>query len=200
MAKAERKLVIDGKGHVVGRLAAHVAKALREGYTVAVLRAEGTIFSSPIERMIRIYKDKQRKRCLVNPKKGPFHYKEPSKCFKRVVRGMLNYKGVQGMKDFLRLKVYDGVPMEYESADKLLCTHALAETQLNPVTKRCTLGDLCTKMGWNNGDLLQKFEDQRLTRAKVLSKEKEQKQKKKEDLLKSETFQKELSDLLSRIE
>ncbi|KAI5187053.1 large subunit ribosomal protein L13Ae [Nematocida homosporus] len=200
MATTGRRLIIDGKDHIVGRLAAFVAKSLREGYEVIVLRAEGLIFSSPIDRMIKIYKDKQRKRCLVNPKKGPFHFKEPSKCFRRVTRGMLNYKRTMGLEAFQRLKVYDGIPLAFENVEKVVCSHALAETQLNPVTKRCTLGEICTRMGWNNGEILQKFEEQRLARAKVVAKEESQKQKKKQEVLNSESFQQELNDVIAKIE
>lgn len=200
MATTGRKLVIDGKGHIVGRLAAKVAKLVREGYEVVVVRAEGTIFSSPLERMLKIYKDKHRKRCLVNPKKGPFTHKEPSKCFRRVVRGMLNYKGKMGGEDYARVKVYDGIPLEYETAQRVVYEHALAETQIHPSTKRCTLGEICTKMGWNHAGILEKFEQQRLERVKVVAKEQEVKQKKKEELINTDSFQKELSDILHRME
>ncbi|KAH9387000.1 large subunit ribosomal protein L13Ae [Nematocida major] len=195
-----RKLVVDGKGHVTGRLAAYVAKSLREGYSVVVLRAEGTVFSSPIERMVSIYKDKKRKRCLVNPKKGPFHYKEPSKCFKRIVRGMLNYKGAQGAADFARLKVYDGIPLEYEMTEKVVVTHALAETKLSPVTKTTTLGQICVSMGWTSAGILQKFEDERMKRADVAQRERDEKEQKKNALLESSAFQKELASLIAKIE
>ncbi|KAI5192831.1 large subunit ribosomal protein L13Ae [Nematocida minor] len=195
-----KKLVIDAKGHIVGRLAAYVAKSLREGYSVVLLRAEGTIFSSPIDRMVSIYKDKKRKRCLVNPKKGPFHYKEPSKCLKRVVRGMLNYKGARGAEDYARLKVYDGIPMEYELVERVVVTQALAETKLNPVTKTSTMGQLCERMGWTSAGLLEKFESERLKRVAVAEKEKEMKNQKKSDLVSSDAFKRELDSILANIE
>lgn len=195
-----KRLIIDGKGHIVGRLAAYIAKSLREGYSIVVVRTEGAIFSSPIERMVSIYKDKKRKRCLVNPKKGPFHFKEPSRAFKRIVRGMLNYKGAQGAADYARLKAYDGIPLEYELEERVVITHALAETKLNPVTKTTTLGDICVSMGWTNAGLLQKFEDERLKRATVAQKEKEQREQKKQELLSSGAFKKELESILANIE
>ncbi|OAG29532.1 large subunit ribosomal protein L13Ae [Nematocida displodere] len=200
MATTGRKLVIDAKGHIVGRLAAYVAKASREGYEVVVLRAEGTIFSSPLERLIKIYEDKKRKRCLVNPKKGPFHYKEPSKCFRRVVRGMLNYKGVSGSQNYASITIFDGIPLEYENVERVVCTHALASTQINPDTKRCTLGEVCAQMGWSNGEILKKFETQRLIRAEEVAKTQRAQQQKKEDFINSDGFKKELSELISKIE
>lgn len=195
-----RKLIIDAKGHIAGRLAAYAAKSLREGYAVVLLRAEGVIFSSPLERMVSIYKDKKRKRCLVNPKKGPFHFKEPSRSFKRIVRGMLNYKGARGAEDFARLKVYDGIPMEYELAERVVIPRALAESKLNPVTKRCTMGQICESMGWTNGGLLEKFETERMKRAAEAQREKDEIVQKKESLLLSDQFKKEVESILSNIE
>ncbi|KAI5189337.1 large subunit ribosomal protein L13Ae [Nematocida sp. AWRm77] len=200
MATTGRKLVIDGKGHIVGRLAAHVAKELREGAEVIVVRAEGTVFSSPIDRMLKIYKDKRAKRCLVNPAKGPFHFKEPSRCFKRVVRGMLNYKKTMGGEAFNRLHVFDGIPLEHEMSERMVFPKALAETKLNPTSKRCTLGQVCTKMGWNHAAILQKFEEQRKARIAVVAKEQESKEQQKKEFIASSEFQKLLSEMVEKIE
>lgn len=200
MATTGRKLIVDGKGHIVGRLAAYVAKELREGAEVVVVRAEGTIFSSPLERMIKIYKDKRAKRCLVNPAKGPFYFKEPSRCFKRVVRGMLNYKKPMGGEAFSRLQVFDGIPLEHELAERVVFPRALAETKLNPASKRCTLGQVCSKMGWNHAAILQKFEEQRQIRAAAVAKEQDAQEKKKSELVSSPEFQKLLSEMIEKIE
>lgn len=195
-----KAIVIDGKGHVVGRLAATVAKQLLEGSRVVVLRAEEMVFSMPLERATKIYEDKLKKRCLVNPKKGPFHYKEPSKNFRRVVRGMMKYKTQKGREAFERLKVFDGIPLEHEGAERVQCVHALAETRLKPYSKSCTLGQLCEKMGWNNFGLLKKFEAARQARADEAARKKEDEQRRREEVLNSETFKKELEALISRIE
>lgn len=195
-----KKIVIDGKGHVVGRLAAFAAKAVREGHEVVILRAEGAVFSSPLERMIKIYKDKERKRCLVNPKKGPFHFKEPSKAFRRVVRGMLNYKGATGARDFARVTVFDGIPVDYEEVERCVLPRALAKNALNPVRKSCTFGEVCTKIGWNHAGLLEKFEEQRKKRVEAKQKEAEERKRQEQELVESEGFKKELASLLSKIE
>lgn len=195
-----RRVVIDAKGHIVGRLSAYTAKLLREGYSVVLLRAEGTIFSSPLDRMVSIYKDKKRKRCLVNPKKGPFHFKEPSKALKRVVRGMLNYKGSKGAEDYNRLKVFDGIPVDYEVVERVVIPRALAESKLNPVTKRCTMGEVCESMGWTNRGILEKFEKERIKRVEEVEKEKAKEQKKKEDFLSTDGFKKEVESILASIE
>jgi large subunit ribosomal protein L13Ae len=203
MAKqeAEREtLVIDAKAHVVGKLAAVVAKSLLEGKCVVVLRAEEALFSMPIERAHKIYQNKLKKRCLVNPSRGPFHHKEPSKNLRRIIRGMMNYKSMKGASDLARLSVFDGIPLEYEKSGRVVCTHALARTQLKPYTKRCTLGEVCEKMGWNNLPILRKFEAERQKRADAEHKRICEEQERKMALLNSEAFNKELEALVSRIE
>ncbi|RZF44429.1 hypothetical protein LSTR_LSTR017247, partial [Laodelphax striatellus] len=51
-----------------------------------------------------------RKRCNVNPARGPFHYRAPSKIFFRTVRGMIPHKTDRGKKALKRLKAYEGIP------------------------------------------------------------------------------------------
>jgi len=200
MATTGKRTIVDGKGHVVGRLAAYVAKQAIEGAEVVVLRAEGTVFSHPLDRAVAIYKDKKNKRCLVNPKKGPFHYKEPSRCLKRVIRGMIDYKRPMGAEAFARIQVFDGIPMEYEKVPRGLLTHALVETQINPVTKTCTLGQVCTKMGWNHQGILEKFEEQRIAREKKVQMAITQKENEKKALIASKQFEKEVAEALAKIE
>lgn len=195
-----KTVVIDGKSHVIGRLAAFVAKDLLEGKSVAILRAEHTVYSMPLERAVKNRKTIIHKRCLVNPKKGPFHYREPSKQLRKIVRGMLPYKTPRGAAAFARLSVFDGIPLEYEAAEKKLYTHALVKTQLNPFSKRCTLGQLCTAMGWGNMELLDKFEDARKKRATETEAAKRDEERRKQELINSAAFKSELESLVSQIE
>merc|ERR1711974_154483 len=73
----ERRIVIDGKGHLLGRLAAIVAKELLAGQRVVVVRCEGINISGSHFRNKLKYQDFLRKRCNVNPARGPFHFRSP---------------------------------------------------------------------------------------------------------------------------
>ena len=44
-------------------------------------------------------------RCNVNPKRGPFHFRAPSRIFFHTVRGMVPHKTKRGMEALNRLKV-----------------------------------------------------------------------------------------------
>lgn len=44
-------------------------------------------------------------RCNVNPQRGPFHYRAPSRIFYHTVRGMIPHKTKRGMAALNRLKV-----------------------------------------------------------------------------------------------
>ena len=118
MGFSTKPLVIDGRGHLLGRLASIVAKSLLQGQRVVVVRCEGEMLDKTLERKIFAsvlflplficfikfscfilpfyiklshfsginisgsfyrnklkYMDYLRKRCLVNPKRGPFHHR-----------------------------------------------------------------------------------------------------------------------------
>lgn len=45
-------------------------------------------------------------RCNVNPKRGPFHFRAPSRIFFHTVRGMVPHKTKRGMEALNRLKVW----------------------------------------------------------------------------------------------
>merc|ERR1712000_717057 len=81
-------VVIDGKGHLLGRLASIVAKQLLNGQKVVVVRCELINASGSFFRAKLRYHEFLNKRHLVNPKKsGPFHHRAPSRIFHRTVRG-----------------------------------------------------------------------------------------------------------------
>jgi len=97
--------IIDGNGHLMGRLAATVAKCLLQGQKVVVVRAEGLVISGNFYRNKLKIMEYLRKRHLTKPSRGPFHGRSPSKMFKHVIRGMLPHKTDRGQAAFNSLKV-----------------------------------------------------------------------------------------------
>ncbi|XP_043950406.1 60S ribosomal protein L13a isoform X2 [Drosophila biarmipes] len=83
-----RTVVIDGRGHLLGRLASVVAKYLLQGGKVAVVRCEELNLSGHFYRNKIKFLAYLRKRCNVNPARGPFHFRAPSRIFYKAVRGM----------------------------------------------------------------------------------------------------------------
>ncbi|CAF3465441.1 unnamed protein product [Rotaria socialis] len=91
-----QSILIDGRGHLIGRLAATVAKTILQGHSVVVVRCEGLNISGSFYRNKLKYLEFLRKRCNINPARGPFHFRAPSKIFTRIVRGMVPHKTERG--------------------------------------------------------------------------------------------------------
>ncbi|KAE8577511.1 hypothetical protein XENTR_v10004595 [Xenopus tropicalis] len=111
---ARQVLIIDGRGHLLGRLAAIVAKQVLLGRKVVVVRCEGINISGNFYRNKLKYLAFLRKRMNTNPSRGPYHFRAPSRIFWRTVRGMLPHKTKRGQAALERLKVFDGIPPPYD--------------------------------------------------------------------------------------
>ncbi len=101
------KIIIDGDGAILGRLASIVAKKLLEGNEVIVYNTEKIIVTGSKERIMERFGGKRDKG---DPNKGPFYPIRPDRIFHRVVRGMLPRKKYTGREALKRLKVYIGNP------------------------------------------------------------------------------------------
>ena len=91
MSSFTKEVVIDGRGHILGRLAGIVAKELLNGQKVTVVRCENINMSNTLFRQQLKYLAFKRKTNNVNPKHGPFHYRAPCKIFYRVVSAYAIY-------------------------------------------------------------------------------------------------------------
>merc|ERR1719506_2417959 len=107
----------------------------------------------------------RRKRHQGNPKKGPFHYRAPSKILWRTVRGMVPYKTARGAAAMDRLKTYDGIPHPYDKKMRMVVPQALKILRLKPNRKFCKLGDLASSAGWKFKELLERLETKRRVRS-----------------------------------
>jgi large subunit ribosomal protein L13Ae len=160
-----KEVIVDGKDHLLGRLAAIVAKELLNGQRVIVVRAERICVSGSLFRNKLKYKDFLRKRMNTNPRKGPIHHKNPSRIFWRSVRGMLPYKTPRGAHALARLKVFEGCPPPYDQRKKRLVPDALRQNRIRNFRKFCKLGDLMAEYGWKYRDLIENLEQKRKERA-----------------------------------
>lgn len=138
MGLIDKPIVIDGKGHLLGRLASIVAKQLLWGQKIVVVRCEEIMISGNFHRAKLKYLSFLRKRCNVKPARGPFHLRAPSKIFWRTVRGMLPHKTHRGALALRRLKCRDGVPQPYDRTKRMCVPSALRYLALKPRRKYCT--------------------------------------------------------------
>uniref|UniRef100_A0A2K6NF40 Large ribosomal subunit protein uL13 n=1 Tax=Rhinopithecus roxellana TaxID=61622 RepID=A0A2K6NF40_RHIRO len=130
-------LVLDGRGHLLGRLATIVAKQVLLGWKVVVVRCEGINISGNFYRNKLKYLAFLRKRMNINPSRGPYHFRAPTtsgRVLWQTERGMLlPPKTQRGQAALDPLKVFDGIPPVVPAALKVV--------RLKPIRKFAYLGN-----------------------------------------------------------
>jgi large subunit ribosomal protein L13Ae len=157
----EKELIIDGRGHLEGRLASIVAKELLSGQRVTVVRCEQILKSAWIKRNEIIRQDDMHKRINTNPRRGAKHWRAPSRIFWKVVRGMLPHKLPRGAAALGKLKVFEGCPTPYDAKKRMVMPDALRTLRLKAKRKFTSLGDLAALTGWTQGDIVAQLEEKR---------------------------------------
>lgn len=196
----EKRVVIDGTGHIAGRLGSIVAKKLLEGYQVTILCAESIVLTGPIHRSKGKYEDFLNKGCVYNPRKGPYHYHEPSKYFTRILKRMLPHKKHRGAIALGNLTVYEGIPNGFEFVTKSVCPQALAEYKSNPIRKSTTLGLLLENYGWKYSKVTEEFKTRALNKEKMFLAAQSSKAELTKKEIASTSFKNEVNDILSTME
>jgi len=159
----EKVVVIDGRGHLIGRLASVLAKELLNGQKVVVVRCEEIQISGSLFRNQLIFSKFLQHRGNTNPKRGPIHYRSPGRILWRSIRGMMPHKSKRGQAALERLKVFEGVPYPYDHMKRVVVPAALRVLRLKPGRKYCRLGDLAASVGWAHNGLIKKLEAKRMT-------------------------------------
>jgi large subunit ribosomal protein L13Ae len=171
----KKVVIVDCKGHLLGRLASIVAKELLSGQKIILVRTEEINVSGELFRNKLKWEAFRRKRTNTNPRRGgPFHYRSPADMVRRVIRGMLPRKTKRGDKALLRLTCFVGIPPPHDSQKRLVIPGALRITHLRPGRKFTRLGDLCKEIGWKYHDIVQRLEAKRTIRASAYYHKKQQ--------------------------
>ena len=168
----EKVIVVDGKGHLLGRLSSIVAKQLLTGQKVVVVRCEELNISGSFYRNKLKYHDFLRKRTATNPTHGPIHFRAPSKIFWRTVRGMLPHKTSRGAAALEHLKVFEGIPEPYSNMKRMVVPSALRVIRLKPGRRYCTLKRLSSEVGWKYEGVLEELEAKRKESSSAIYSEK----------------------------
>uniref|UniRef100_A0A8C9URL4 60S ribosomal protein L13a n=1 Tax=Spermophilus dauricus TaxID=99837 RepID=A0A8C9URL4_SPEDA len=122
-------LVLDGRGHLLGRLAATVAKQVLLGRKVVVVRCEGINISGNFYRNKLKYLAFLRK---IHPLGDLME-----------TRGLLPHKTKRGQPALDRLKVFDGIPPPCDKKKRIVVPAALKVVRLKPTRKFAYLGFRC---------------------------------------------------------
>ena len=171
----QKAIIVDGRAHMLGRLASIVAKELLAGQHVVVVRAEQIVISGSLMRNKVKFAQFRKKRMNTNPRKGPFHFRSPARIFWRTVRGMIPHKTVRGQEAMSRLVVREGIPPPYDKQKRMVVPQALQVTRLAPGRKYCVLGRLATEVGWGHADLVARLEAKRKVKSEAFYQEKKAK-------------------------
>eukprot|EP01033_Poteriospumella_lacustris_P020460 gene20460-14996_t len=150
--------VIDGKGHMLGRLASITAKQLLAGKKIAIVRAEQILISGSLTRNKVKYAQFIKKRTNTNPKRGPIHFRSPARIFWRTVRGMLPHKTARGQIALGKMAVFEGIPEDFHRKKRVVVPAALKVLRLRADRNYTVLGDLSREVGWGYTELVGKLE------------------------------------------
>merc|ERR1712141_776007 len=166
MGFSTKPIVIDARGHLLGRLASIVAKTTLQGQRIVVVRCEELNISGSFYRNKLKYLNFLRKRMNTNPKKGPYHFRAPSKIFWRTVRGMLPHKLNRGKEALARMKAFEGIPPPYDKEKRMVVPSALRVLRLKQRRKYCTVGRLSHEVGWKYQNVVATLEGKRKAKSK----------------------------------
>ncbi|KAK8937379.1 60S ribosomal protein L13a-4 [Platanthera zijinensis] len=173
-AISKRRIVVDARHHMLGRLASIIAKELLNGQHIVVVRCEEICLSGGLVRQKMKYHRFLRKRMNTKPSHGPIHFRAPAKILWRTIRGMIPHKTKRGAAALARLKAYEGIPPPYDKKKRMVIPDALKVLRLQAGHKYCLLGKLSTEVGWGYADIIKELEDKRKRRAQVAYERKKQ--------------------------
>ncbi|KAG2623206.1 hypothetical protein PVAP13_3KG040686 [Panicum virgatum] len=120
-----KRIVVDARHHMLGRLSSIIAKELLNGQKVVVVRCEEICMSGGLVRQKMKYLRFLRKRMNTKPSHGPIHFRAPAKILWRTIRGMIPHKTKRGEAALARLKTYEGVPPPYDRTKRMVIPDAL---------------------------------------------------------------------------
>ncbi|KAF7692993.1 60S ribosomal protein L13a [Cucumispora dikerogammari] len=191
-------LYINADKHVGGKLATHIAKALLEGDKVTVVHCEKLVYTGPVHRGVGKFEAYLNKRRIVNPLKGQFHFREPSKFFKRTISRMVPKRFFRGQEALSRLELYEGCPKELENIVFDVCPKALLSYTADPKRKFYILGDLLKKYGWKRSEIVEQFNKEQEGRLYKIRQEEQQMKEKQEKFKQTPEYKKKVDELLSK--
>jgi large subunit ribosomal protein L13 len=133
-------VVIDADGHVLGRLSSNVAQRIMSGEDVTIVNAEKALITGERDSILSDYKQKKDRGKI---RKGPYYPRRADLILKRTVRGMIPFDKSRGREAYRRLKVFVGIPHEFESHKMERIEKAM---QVN-TSKYITLGEVSSFLG-----------------------------------------------------
>ena len=127
----DKEVIIDAKGHMMGRLAAFVAKELLSGQRVVIVRAEEALLSGILFTRRADFMEFLNKQSNTNPRHGgPYHFRAPSRMIWRAIKGMVPRKSHRGKAALERVKIFEGIPFPYSNKKRQVMPRAMRVVRL----------------------------------------------------------------------
>jgi large subunit ribosomal protein L13 len=110
-------VIINGEGLILGRLGSFVAAKLLNNEQVAILNAEKVVVRGTRNAIMERFSRRSTLQAKGNPVKGPKFYKASVNLVRFAIRGMLPYKKRTGKEAYRKLRVYVGLPKQFEKKE-----------------------------------------------------------------------------------
>jgi large subunit ribosomal protein L13 len=144
VSKQQEPVIIDATDLILGRLASFAAKRALRGEEVVVFNVENAVISGTKANIVEEAMRRLKTRTLAAQYKAPTHPRRPDTYVRRVIRGMMPRKKAKGRNALRRVRVFMGVPEEYQGKSTVKIPDADASKL------RCqyiTVGELSEEIG-----------------------------------------------------
>jgi ribosomal protein uL13 len=137
-------MIINGEGHILGRLASVISKKLLQGEEITVLNAEKIMITGNKDWAYAKYKQRVDRASISNPRDmGPKYPRRPDDIFRRTVRGMLPYKKSKGRTAYKGLNAFVGIPRKFKDEE----TSKIPQAEYKHLKKGISLGEISKLLG-----------------------------------------------------
>lgn len=110
-------VIIDGTGHVLGRLSSEVAKRILRGEEIVIVNAEKTIVTGNRSRVFHTFLEKRQRGSTASRMRGigPLYPRRPDMILRRTISRMVPHQQARGRDALKRLRVYMDVPAQFKA-------------------------------------------------------------------------------------
>lgn len=117
--------IISAENAVLGRLASIVAERLLKDEKIIIVNAERAIVNGTRKGILQRYINRKNLKVKGNPLKGPRFHASPNSLVKAAIKGMLPMKSSRGKKALRKVRIFVGIPKEFEGKEIEKITKAL---------------------------------------------------------------------------
>ena len=146
VSNTNKQIIVDASNCIAGRLCSHVSKLLLQGNRVTIINSERAMLSGNRYKTIEDYKKHLEVGSVTNPIHGPYHPRRPDRILTKMVRGMVPRRKPSGIVAFKRLRVYIGIPTEFQNSKEIKTFDDAKITKSE--SYYITIGDIAKQIGW----------------------------------------------------